>query len=472
VLSVVIATAWLIGCVSCPTGQGDPAEKAAPPPGEEARLAGAEALCQQAIDLAGAQDVADTNALNQAIIESFRWACQLVPDNTNILDVAMFHLVDRSLFSEAYDLAQEYLARHPDNHALRYAAACCADADGKPEVAAQQCIRIYAAQPDNRMLVETLVRLYFSSRQDALAFDLIRANFERYPDTLSKALPVNWAIFFASQEKDFGRALQCANLALDLWTRPAERSPILTLIGECHMDQGNIADAADAFCAALGEDSANLMAVQRLGALCIQHPEITSRAEAAFDGFPRPGVAKLLLQAAILQATDKPAAIELLREAYGQSMIAGYFPCESFYLWQMMLLDAEKREDETVPILTEARAVHPDSPQIKNGLAYLWAERNENLNEANRLINEALLEEPNNPAYLDTKGWILFRLERPFDALQYLLKAAELQPDDPVILDHTGDVLSVLGYKTEASEFWSRSHRILPNPLIEKKLAQ
>jgi len=438
----------------------------------DALLAGAEALCRQAVELANAQGIADTNALNQAIYDSFRWACQLVPDNINVLETAMHHLVNRSLFDEAYAIAQMYLARYPDEHALRFAAARFADAAGKTEIAIEQCEIIYAAQPNDRALEDLLVRLYFLSGQKARAFEMLRASFERNPNGASKVLSVKWATAFASQQKDLEMALQCIDLALEFWTLPAERSSIWTLAGEYHAELERIPEAVDSFCKAFEEDDANMLAIQCLAMLYTQHPDVTNRINAAIDGFKQPEVAKLLLQAFIAQDTDQPAAIELLREAYAQSMRNGYFPGERFYLWQVMLMDAEKQSDEVLSILVEALSVHPTSPEIKNNLAYLWAERNENLTEANNLINDALQVLPENAAYLDTKGWILFKLNRPFDALQYLLKASELQPNDPVILDHTGDVLLAIGRREEATKFWKKSNQVSPNPDVEKKLAE
>ena len=470
------ASAWLSGCAFCPVAvmQEDVADEADIASTDEALLAGAEALCRQAVSFVHATDVVDTNAQNQAIFDSFRWACQLVPDNTNILEAAMFHLVDRSLFIEAYDIAQGYLARNPSEHALRYAAACCADAAGKPEVAAEQCAIIYADQPDDRALEETLVRLYFLSNQDEKALETLRAAFERLPDQASKSLPVKWAIFFTSQrqQKEFERALRCADLALDFWELPAERSSILALMGECHMSLNQIQEAADAFCRAVGEDRENVLAIQRLGMLYMQHLETKDFVDAALEGMKHAEVIKLLLQASIQQMTDTVAAFETLGDAYKLSMHAGYFPGESFYLWRVRLLDVERQGDDALALLMEAVAVHPSSPEIKNFLAYLWAERDENLEEANRLINEALLVSPLNAAYLDTKGWIMFKRERPFGAIQYLLKALEHQPNEPVILDHAGDAFSAVGYKAEALEFWEKSNKVAPNPAIDKKLAQ
>jgi tetratricopeptide (TPR) repeat protein len=75
---------------------------------------------------------------------------------------------------------------------------------------------------------------------------------------------------------------------------------------------------------------------------------------------------------------------------------------------------------------------------------------------------------PNVAAYLDTKGWILFKMNRPYDAIQYLLKAAELDKD-PVVFDHAGDALAATGMKAEAIEFWKKSYELDPKPEVEKK---
>jgi len=498
-LFVLTLGAWLAGCASSPVIRdgaaadsadaaaadarpcpeppaplGDAADAAAAASFADALQAGADALCRQAIDLIGNPEITDTNALNRTLFDLFRWAHQLAPDNTNVLEAAMFHLVDKSLFDEAFAIAQLYLLRHPGDHGIRYAAACCADAAGKPGVAAEQCAYLAALLPDDRALEDALIRLYFLSGQRDLAFAAMRAAFERRPDTPSKALPMKWAVFFSSQKKDLDLALQCISLALEFWTQPGERSSIWTLAGECHTEQGRFPEALDSFAKAFEEDDANMLAIQRLGMLAAEHPDAADRINAALDGFKQPGVARLLMQASAAlagQPPDKVAAIDLLREAYARSLRNGYFPGEGFYLWLVMLLDAERRGGEAIALLQEAAAVHPDSPEVKNCLAYLWAERGENLPEANALINDALQHAPLNPAYLDTKGWILFKLNRPHDALQYLLKASELQPDEPVILDHTGDALSAIGRTAEAAEFWKKSNKVSPNPDVEKKFA-
>ncbi|PYL01726.1 MAG: hypothetical protein DME19_00630 [Verrucomicrobia bacterium] len=55
----------------------------------------------------------------------------------------------------------------------------------------------------------------------------------------------------------------------------------------------------------------------------------------------------------------------------------------------------------------------PNSAEAMNYLGYMWADRGENLEEARSLIEKAVEQEPKNAAYLDSMGWVLFKLKQP-----------------------------------------------------------
>jgi len=57
---------------------------------------------------------------------------------------------------------------------------------------------------------------------------------------------------------------------------------------------------------------------------------------------------------------------------------------------------------------------------IKNYLAYCYAQNEVNLDEALTLIGEALVDYPDSAAMLDTKGWVLYKLGRLDEAREYL----------------------------------------------------
>ncbi|MEI6647232.1 MAG: hypothetical protein WCP12_14445 [bacterium] len=459
---LLTACSWLTGCSTTQSSlkQND----------EVAHLAGAEALLSKALTLA-TEENANTNAINTAIAEALRLANHLAPDNTNILERAMFCLVSRRLYNDAYQLTQNYLTRNPEARSIRYAAACCADAAGKTDLAAQACEKLYAIDPDDREIEETLIRLYFYSNQGARALQMIQTAYERHPDQASLALPSKWAVHFITRDKDFLRGLHCLNIALAQNHHPASvRSALLTLAGECYLQTKQPNTAITNLLAAYETDVNNLQPIQRLSVVAIAYPATTNiLQELATDCQHSKPVLSALLSAVLEQSADnKTAAIESLRRAHEASMVAGYFPPEGLYLWRITLLDLAQRSAEAIPILKNALTVHRSSVQLKNTLAYMWAEQGTNLEEASKLINEVLQSVPNNAAYLDTKGWILFKMKRPYDALQYLLKAAELDKD-PVVFDHAGDALAATGMQAEAEEFWKKSFELDPKPVVEKK---
>jgi tetratricopeptide (TPR) repeat protein len=104
----------------------------------------------------------------------------------------------------------------------------------------------------------------------------------------------------------------------------------------------------------------------------------------------------------------------------------------------------------------------PDDIHALNDLGYLWADQNKRLQRALVMIETALKAEPENKAYLDSHGWILYRVGRYEEALQSQLKAAEEKPDtkepvDGVVLDHLAEIYAKLGQPTKAIETWQRA---------------
>ncbi len=92
-----------------------------------------------------------------------------------------------------------------------------------------------------------------------------------------------------------------------------------------------------------------------------------------------------------------------------------------------------------------------------NDLAYQWAERNVKLNESLSMVTKALEIEPNNSSYLDTQGWILFKLGRYQEAVTALKASIEYEEsmNDPVPFEHLGDAYLMLGDFAKAKENWT-----------------
>lgn len=114
--------------------------------------------------------------------------------------------------------------------------------------------------------------------------------------------------------------------------------------------------------------------------------------------------------------------------------------------------DVEARED-----LERLRREFPDNAEVANTLGYYLAEKGVDLVRAEAMIRQALAADPGNGAYLDSLGWVLYRQGRFEGALDHLIQAVNVLPEDPVILEHLGMVLKASGRGQEAHDMLRRA---------------
>ncbi|MEE9166296.1 MAG: tetratricopeptide repeat protein [Candidatus Neomarinimicrobiota bacterium] len=98
--------------------------------------------------------------------------------------------------------------------------------------------------------------------------------------------------------------------------------------------------------------------------------------------------------------------------------------------------------------------------QALNNYSYTLAERDVKLDSALQMAQKAIVFEPENPAYLDTIGWIYFKMGEYQKALQYIEKSLNLEDDNSVVLEHFGDVLVKLNRNDLAREYYQKALEI------------
>ncbi len=132
----------------------------------------------------------------------------------------------------------------------------------------------------------------------------------------------------------------------------------------------------------------------------------------------------------------------------------------------------DKAEEQLLLILKD----DPDDATANNDLGYLWADRNKNLEEAEKRIRKALEldrrqrqsdkstrvsldSDRDNAAFVDSLGWVLFRKGDWTGARRELERACSLPngDDDPVVWDHLGDVCFRLKDIAKAGQAWKKA---------------
>lgn len=117
--------------------------------------------------------------------------------------------------------------------------------------------------------------------------------------------------------------------------------------------------------------------------------------------------------------------------------------------------DETKSEEK----MREVIALNPKNANALNFLGYTLAESNRSLPEAEELVKQALAIDGANGYFLDSLGWIYFKMGKYTDALAQLERAVKYAPDDAVILEHLGEVQLALGKREKALKTFEHALR-------------
>lgn len=131
-----------------------------------------------------------------------------------------------------------------------------------------------------------------------------------------------------------------------------------------------------------------------------------------------------------------------------------------------------KQVDKAVDALRFLLERKPDDPTYNNDLGFILADHDMKLDEAEKLVRKAIEkdreerkklpdlrpeDDKDNPAYLDSLGWVLYKKKQYAEAKKYLKQALEQEEGRHLeIYDHYADCLMKLGEKKEAIEAWKK----------------
>ena len=292
----------------------------------------------------------------------------------------------------------------------------------------------------------------------------------------------------------------------------ANRAILLERLGVMYRSTENYAAAEETFRQMLESDQENAVrgATQLVETLrqAKELPRALAEAEAALRRFPEERSLKLthvsllgesgqgeraskMLQA-MLQ--DKPGDREVLltlaqvnerakryREAEQAIAAAEKFSSRKeekefvYFLWGS-ILERQDKYDAAEEQFHKALAINPNSAMTLNYLGYMLADHGVRLEEAKGYIQTALEQDPHNGAYLDSLGWVFYKLDQLDLAEQNLLKAVQRISRDATIHDHLGDVYYRTGRIREALIQWQKAlaewSRALPSEADPKEVAK
>lgn len=139
---------------------------------------------------------------------------------------------------------------------------------------------------------------------------------------------------------------------------------------------------------------------------------------------------------------------------------------------------AREDVDSAAIFYSRALEINPDNILAKNNFAYHLSESTtepQQLDKAEKLSFETLIAEPDNPVYIDTYAWILFKKQDYRKAKEYIDRVLN-NPDGEKELSseyysHAGDIYYFNQLPDEAVEFWKKALLLEPdNELLQRKV--
>ena len=385
------------------------------------------------------------------------------------------------------------LARHPDNGQLIFGKALLMQQDGDAE-GALKLLENNPPQAGEVAPVLLRARILQSLNRGDETLPLLKKSIQQYPQDKRLALTYARALVeqnrmdeakaqFASlvqqypedDELRFSLALVC--LEGKAWDEAEGYLQTLierdSHVDAAHLNLGRIAEERNDPQGALieyaqvGPGNDYLPAQLRQADILISHgrgTEASAKLAAARDEQPDYAIQLFLIEAETLSANNQTnRAWDVLQQALKQ------YPDDLNLLYSRAML-AEKRND--LPQLEkDLRAIiarEPDNAMALNALGYTLSDRTTRYAEAKALIQQAYDINPDDPAVLDSLGWVNYRLGNLNEAERLLRQALDRFADQEVAA-HLGEVLWANGKQREARQIWAKFLKDNPeSPILRK----
>lgn len=398
--------------------------------------------------------------------------------------------------AQLLQLYEQILARHPDNGELRYGYAVLLELNNQPDRALATTESLLNETPDNSAVITLHARLlkntqgnakaiaFLKAREKLLMSDMQLGNF--YARALIDTNELQEAEKVYKQlAKGFPDAthlrLSYALVALENGKVSEAKKTLLKLVeegqhaNEAHFYLARIAELEkDTNTAILEyrqvERGGNYFNALARAAFLLTEAGKDSEAQALFAEARQssPAQEPQIWELEINLLTELNRIDDAL--ALADQALNAYPDSHSLLYVRAML---QERKDNLEGMERDLRAILEEDPQnavALNALGYTLVDRTDRLDEARQLIEKAYAIDPQNPAIIDSVGWLLFRTNQIEQSISYLEQAYAKFPD-PEVGAHLGEVYWVSGQKDKALKIFRENytkdpaHRILDKTL-------
>ncbi len=125
-----------------------------------------------------------------------------------------------------------------------------------------------------------------------------------------------------------------------------------------------------------------------------------------------------------------------------------------------LVLEKSGLSQKAIAVMERVLELQPDHAEALNYIGYTWADKNMNLDQALEYILQANELKPDNGFIIDSLGWVYYRLGDFQQAVIELERAVKLMPKDPHIFEHLGDAYRALKRFPEAIKSYKKAYKM------------
>lgn len=197
--------------------------------------------------------------------------------------------------------------------------------------------------------------------------------------------------------------------------------------------------------------------------------------ERALEFLPEDEVINLLMGANYQQLKEYDRAMEYFRKALSLVDKEDITTRSQLVASIGDIYYAREMPDSAFVYYREAVSLDPDNLLALNNFAYYLAERDQDLDLAERYSAICVRANPENDTAIDTYAWIFYKKKDYVKAREWIDQAVSLEKDNPQadVLHHAGDIYFMNREVAKAVEFWEKALKLDPqNNILKKKIRQ
>jgi tetratricopeptide (TPR) repeat protein len=362
-------------------------------------------------------------------------------------------------YPKSVEVLENLLVLDPYNNDIKKLLATLYLSNNQPDDSKRMFEELLILNPDDKDIQTELVKIYFKENNTELAFEKfgkmlgkdtlgyyekvqigelyfnmmqqdepsaeIASNIFSY---LNKEYPEEWIPYYYigaidiitkknnNYRENFLKAIQFADTSRDVYTN----------IGFSFFSQGDIADALSILNEGLAKYPDDFR-MNYIKALTLQRDNRESESVEYFE--------KALLA--------NPNEIQVL-SALG------------------LIYDNQGKYEKSEEIYERALKIDPQNALVLNNYAYNLSERGVKLDKALAMSKISLEIEPDNASYLDTIGWIYFKMKNYKQAKKFIEMSLKINPNSAVVMEHLGDIYFGMEDYANAKKFWNSSLDLNP----------